>query len=187
MRVSVSNVVVLLVAIAIGYTGRGSVYTVQTQTVYDTLAAQDARNRVIRERLRSDGWRARFESIEQRAPDTVFHVDTLVPPPDTIIEFVQVRGGTLTTGFLTVRDSLYAPTLHVGTDISDCDEGFDVSASGVVCDRATFGHLYVGPWLNNTDPIIAAWWTPSYRSPWEAWIGYGTRWHFGARYGLRLF
>ena len=141
--------------------------------------------RLASERRTSDGLRARLAAIGQRQPDTVFVTDTLIPAPDTVMSFISVRGSRLTTQWL-IGDSLRAPSLTV-TTVGDCDDGFEVSAAGVLCDRARLGHLWIGPLYQHTDPMLAAWWKPSYRSAWELGVGYGTQLHVFIRYGLRLF
>ena len=137
-------------------------------------------------RLENDGLRARLRGIESRPPRVIVRTDTVVAPPDTVYRFVNVDSrGSLSVEVLHRADSVYVPELHTGSDISDCDDGWQIRDGEVLCDKARLGHLYVGPWLS-THPALAVWWTPSYRSPWEASISYSGKWEIGVRRGLRL-
>lgn len=192
MKPSVSNVVVALILLFAGYaTGQSRYGPTQIVTVRDTLASQLYAREVQRHRIAVEGWRARLEAVESRPPERIVITDTVIPAPDTVFSFVSVRDGRVTSEAL-IRigaDSLdlRMPELNVGSDISDCDEGFEVSANGVVCDRAALGHLWVGPVLS-MEPMLSAWWRPSYRSPWEVSVGFtGTEWQFGLRRGWKLF
>lgn len=186
-----SNVVVALILVAVGAALGKAATPADVVTVTDTLAGQAYARRLARERLRTDGLRARLEGVQRLTPARVIVTDTVVPPPDTVLRFVSIKDGQLSAEFLSTVsvsiDSGVASELHTGFDISECDDGFEVSASGVFCDPAQLGHLWIGPSVTNTDPMLSAWWRPSYRSPWEAWAGYGTRLHLGLRYGVRLF
>lgn len=175
----ISAVVVALILLFVGYSLGHQ--TTQVVTVTDTVTLADLERRLESEKREV----SRLRGINRSQPDTVFITDTVIPPPDTIITFVSVRDGRLTTSWL-IGDSLYAPSMTVNR-IGGCDDGFEVSAAGVLCDRAVLGHLYVGPLLDHTDPMLAVFWKPSYRSPWEVGAGYGTRLHLYVRYGLRLF
>ncbi len=140
-------------------------------------------------RMRTDGLRARLEGVQVLKPDTVYVTDTLVTPPDTVYSFVSVRDGVVRTVALLPSpiDSLRTPVATVSR-FGDCDDGLEVSESGVVCDPARLGHLWAGPVLSRS-PALSVWWRPSYRSPWEAsleWIG-GDRWDLRVRRGLRIF
>ena len=102
-----------------------------------------------------------------RPPSTIFVTDTLTTIPDTVLVFVNVSDGVVTAEFLvatdelptngtTPTDDLLRPELHVGSDISDCDEGFEVSANGVQCDRARLGHLYAYAEASSTPSLGGA-------------------------------
>jgi hypothetical protein len=152
-------------------------------------AAYEARLESLR--IDRDGWRARLEGVRTVSPDTVVRTDTLVMPPDTVIRFVSVdsRGRLGVELLTTVSDStqLRAPELHTGFDISRCDEGWTVEAGVVTCNPARLGHLWLGVEASR-HPSLLAWWTPSYRSPWQVSVSYdGSRFDFGIRRGLRLF
>lgn len=143
-------------------------------------------------RMDNDGLRARLEGVEDREPEVIVRTVERVLPPDTVYRFVNVDSrGRLGIELLTrpdVPDSLgnelRAPALYTGIDISDCDDGWQVRDGEVLCDSSQLGHLYVGPWLSRR-PSVAVWWTPSYRSPWEASVGFSGSWDFGLRRGVR--
>lgn len=197
LRASVSNIAVVLVTLGFGVAvGQGQGGSVQTLTVIDTLSAsrylaERQAHRLTRTQL--GGVRARLNGISERPPATIYVTDTLTTIPDTVLVFVSVRQGTLTTEMLVATDStesgerLVAPEIHVGSDISDCDEGFEVSANGVQCDRARLGHLYAYAEASST-PSLGIYWEPSYRSPWTLSAGHtGSEWVFTLRRGWRLF
>lgn len=162
------------------------------------VAAYEARLEALT--IDRDGWRARFEGVVSVMPDTVYRVDTLVLPPDTVLRFVSVDSrGRLSVELLTTpsnfaQDSASAPDLpggmqpelRTGYDVSECDEGFSLEGGTVACDRSRLGHLYVGVEASR-HPSLTAWWVPSYRSPWSAGISFdGERWDGYVRRGLRL-
>lgn len=166
--------------------GEGATETV-TVTRVDSVVPAEYERRVEALTLERDGIRARLEAIEARPPRIITRTDTLTIPPDTVIRFVAVDSrGSLSLDLLTARDSLYAPELHEGIDISDCDEGYTIEAGEVTCDRAALGHLYVGP-IASRRPSLALWWQPSFRSPWEAGVSYSGAWDVWVRRGVRLF
>ena len=186
-RPAVSNIVAALLLLAVGHAfGQRSV-PVQVISVRDTLAAAAYNDRVAELRIERDGFRARLEGVEARPPTVVYVTDTLVSRPDTVIRFVQVDPrGHLNVELLTKRDSLYAPELHATVDVADCDDGFEVSADGVVCDRARLGHLSLAVTASQ-HPTLGLHWKPSYRSMWEASLGHtGNEWVFAVRRGWRL-
>jgi hypothetical protein len=198
-RASVSNIVIALLLLSVGVAwGQSGNGPMQVITVTDTLAGQEYALRLQRERLRTTGLRARLEGIESRPPTTIFVTDTLTTIPDTVLVFVNVRDGVVTAEFLvatdelptngtTPTDELLRPELHTGSDISDCDEGFEVSANGVQCDRARLGHLYAYAEASRT-PSLGVYWEPSFRSPWTLSAGHtGSEWVFTLRRGWRLF
>lgn len=157
-------------------------------TEVDTVTVERYGALVEELRLERDGLRARLEGIEARPPRVITRVDTLVPAPDTVVRFLSVDPrGRLSVEFLTARDSLYAPELQRGIDVSDCDEGYTVQDGTVLCDRARFGHLYLGPRVS-LDPALFARWVPSYRSPWEfGVVRYRDRWGFYGQRSVQIF
>lgn len=193
MRPSISNVLVGLFLIWGAYAlGANTSGGIVVQTVYDTLALGAYQTRVGELTLERDGLKARLEGVREVQPDTVFVVDTLVTPPDTVLRFVNVdRRGRLAVETY-ARDpgsegSFYRPSLATGLDVSRCDEGWQIKDGEVLCDPAKLGHLWLG--LNvGSDIYAGAWWRPSYRSAWEVFAGRTEdRWVFGARRGWQVF
>lgn len=182
LSVVVLALVVFFVARATAAPGEPTIVT-----RVDTVTPPEYTETVERLHLENDGLRARIEGLRNVEPTVIVRTDTLVSPPDTVIRFVAVDSrGSLSVDFLTSRDTLYAPELHRGIDVSACDEGWTIQSGEVICDRAQLGHLYVGPWLSR-DPSLALWWEPSFRSPWEAFVRFGGTWDFGVRRGVRIF
>lgn len=178
-RVSLSNVVIGVVLLVMGYSCREPGETVVLNSVrVDTVAPAAMTALLENAVLENAGLRAKLRGYESRPPRQIVRTDTLISPPDTVLQLVRVDGRSLITAPLIKADSLYAPELH-RFDVGDCDDGWSWSAGVVVCDRARFGHLsaYVeaGAELDpfgTTHPTAAVrlglQWTPSYRSPWRA-------------------
>lgn len=192
MKFSVSNVIVAVMLLALGWAFGSKDREPQVVTVRDTVAYRIYAHRLDQARIETEGLRARLEDVEARPPRVVTHTDTLVMPPDTVIRFVGVdsRGSLSIDMLISVPDSNKverAPEYHAGIDISDCDDGYAIQDGTVVCDRARLGHLYLG--INvGSETWGGAWWEPSYRSPWNAYAGHtGTEWVFGLRRGWRVF
>ena len=173
MKVSWSNVFVLVAAVGLtaSLVQRDVERIVVTHT--DTIEVAPA------------AWVAERDSLLleaakglQRAPRVIVRTDTLVQAPDTIVEiFLVDETGSATISTLVQADSLYAPEIHKGVFVGDCDDGFGWQAGTVVCDKARFGHLYGGVELGaviqslsslSFAPNIGIYWEPSYRSPWRA-------------------
>jgi hypothetical protein len=151
--------------------------------------------------IENRGIRARLEARELRAPSVIYTTDTVVPPPDTVIVSFRVdAGGVATLAPLIRRDSLYAPEIWSGINLSDCDEGFSIVNGNVVCDRARLGHVEAflrltgGAGLSgDSGDVFGAsgglQWTPSYRSGWAVQLGIDVtgRVYFGLQRGIRIF
>lgn len=210
-RPSLSNVVIGVALVALGATCAPSDTRVVTVTEpkiirlppKDFLRSRDSIP------LETDGLRARLAGREEVVPRVIFRTDTLVSPPDTVIQVLRVDGdGSLTTGVLIVRDStdMRAPEIHTGMELGACDDGWSWNAGQVVCDRARFGHIYGAVQLSlATDGAIQGWppnltqarflpalltyWEPSFRSPWRASLSLDSqgRAALGVTRGFRLF
>lgn len=197
MTVRALTVAVLVaLAVFVGKAWGGAGRTVEVVTRVDTVAPADYQDQLRAFYLERDGLRARLEGIESRAPEMIVITDTVITPPDTVLSFINVDSrGDLTLEVLTVTESgglvpdstpfRYRPALYTGIDISDCDEGWQIRAGAVTCDRARLGHLWVGPELARS-PGVAAWWRPSYRSQWEAGVSWSGSWDFSLRRGVRV-
>ena len=189
--VSASNVIVGVILLALGWAFGSKDTPPQIVTVRDTVALKVYAQRLERARIETEGLRARLEDVQSRPPRTITHTDTLVLPPDTVFRFVTVDSrGSLSVDMLIQSGTnkvARAPELHAGMDVSDCDDGWAIQSGTVVCDRARLGHLYLG--LNTGTEIWAgAWWEPSYRSPWNVYVGHtGSEWVAGLRRGWRIF
>jgi len=129
------------------------------------------------------GLRARIRGLEERGPTTVYVSDSVLVT-DTVFVVVNERGQ-LTYQFATALDRPATVELRTGIDVANCDDGWQIRDRQVVCNRARFGHLWVGPELSRS-PGFAAWWRPSYRSPWEVSVRWDGAWDFGVRRGVRL-
>lgn len=189
---SASNVVAVLAALGVGVTFGPDDSPPPVPPQVDSVAPQRLVEEVRGLRLENDGLRARLESREARQPRTIVRTDTVYQrlPPDTVYEALRVEGGRLSTGLLFRRDSVWVPELHRNIDVSDCDEGWSMAAGEVVCDRARFGHLFLGGELA-LRPWVGVWWEPSYRSAWSVHVGYTGRqdqpWTLGVRGGWQVF
>ena len=170
--------------------GRSAVPRVVVTEV-DTVPPAEMVRQLEDLRLEREGWRAALEAIEARGPETITRTDTLILPPDTVYRFVRVDGaGRLSVAVLGRVGPLYAPEIHRGIDVADCDDGYALQDGAVVCDRARFGHLTVGPGVEIAGellPYVGAWWEPSYRSGWSVFVGYGKGWRLEVRKGVRIF
>lgn len=156
--------------------GRAGVDTVR-------VVPQEYRARLAELVVERDGLRARLRGLEQRTPATVYLTDSVLVT-DTVLVVVNERGR-LTYQLATGFDHPAPAELRTGIDVSGCDDGFQIRDQEVICDRPRLGHLYVGPVLSRS-PALAAWWQPSYRSPWLAEISYDGAWNVGVRRGVRL-
>lgn len=139
----------------------------------------------------ASGIRARLEGVRTVQPEVIVRTDTLIQAPDTVLRFFTIdsRGRLHLEVLHQHADSidLYTPEIQSTEPLGDCDDGLSFQDGEIRCDPARLGHLYVGPHLSR-DPALSAWWTPSYRSPWEASVSYdGDRFDFGLRRGVRIF
>lgn len=139
-------------------------------------------------RITNGGLMDRIRAHEARGPEIIVRTDTVVTPPDTVFRILNIdAAGRMAYGVLVRRDSLWAPEIHAGIDVSDCDHGLSVEGGLVVCDRARLGHAELRFTLG-TETAIGLGWTPSFRSTWDVFVGYDGR-GFVAQVskGLRLF
>ena len=168
---------VLLVAALAFFAGRDSVPPPEIVTRVDTVRPIEYRRTLESLQIENAGLKARLEGVERRVPERIIVVRDTVLVPDTVIRFVSVDSrGRLAVELLTGNGELRVPELHIGTDISNCDEGWQIQDGETVCDRARLGHLYVVPRLAR-EPMLGLAWTPGYRSAWQAGVGYsGRRW-----------
>ncbi len=152
----------------------------------DTVEAEHWRQRSIEPARQVDPAAGRFEQlkrtlegIQARGPTTLTVYDTIIDVrTDTVILALSVdESGTLTLD-TAVPDShgLHRPQTGRGAQLGDCDEGWAIRGTQVICDRARLGHLRLlaraGLRSDITTPAplptlaIGARWTPSYRSRW---------------------
>lgn len=130
------------------------------------------------------GLRERIRGLEERRPTTIVRTDSVLVT-DTVFVTIDQRGR-LTYQLATSLDKPAPVELHTGIDVSDCDDGLQVRDRQVVCDDAQLGHMYLGVQASR-HPSLTAWWTPSFRSPWQVGVAYdGERWDGYVRRGLRL-
>lgn len=165
--------VVAVVLVFVGKAWGSSQVDTVVRTQVDTVESGEYRAIAESYRIESEGLRARLEAVENRPPERIIRTDTVIQPPDTVLRFVTVNSrGRLAFELLLRRDSLYAPEIHAGVDVSDCDEGYAVQDGQVVCDQARGGHLYavVGAGVRYANSGIE--WEPSYRSLWTFRAGY---------------
>lgn len=176
-RVAWTNVAVGVVLLVVGYSFREPGETVVLTRV-DTIPYAAYRDSLKAERLSAAGWRAKLAGRMAITPTAITRTDTLVIPPDTVLQLVRVEGPTLTIAPLIRVDSLWAPELH-HYQIGNCDDGWSWAAGELVCDRARFGHLSLYATLGATGAPFGATlnaalstgagveWSPSYRSGWR--------------------
>lgn len=176
MQRSARHFALVLVAAVAFFAGRDTVPPPDVVTRVDTVRPVEYRRTLESLQIENDGLRARLEGVERREPERIMITDTVVLVPDTVYRFVSVDSrGRLAVELLMGEGELRVPELHTGTDISDCDEGWQIQGGETVCDRARMGHLFVTPRLARS-PMIAVEWIPSHRSPWQAGIGFDGRW-----------
>lgn len=184
-------VLLVFVGKAWGERGGGTEFVTRVDSVPDAAYRQMVANLY----LSNEGWRAQLEGIEALPPEVIVRTDTVVAPPDTVYRFVTVDGaGRLAVELLTRRDSaVYAPELHAGFIITDCDEGWQIRGSTVLCNRARLGHAYLTADAGRYDALAGLDWQPSFRSPWLVSFGRafpydrsGDRWEFRVKRRVRL-
>lgn len=166
---------------------------------------QDISARNFRHAGMLDQAQNQIEALENRDPDVIVRTDTLyLPEPDTAATDLRLTDdGTLSLAYLIqVSDSAdrWTPEVARFTDIWECEEGFAVSATGLLleCDKAQLGHLrlFGGPfgeldsfhgWAPEALGAEAGvQWLSSYRgSPWAAEASLTTQGR--ARIGVRKY
>jgi len=154
-----------------------------TVSTYDVLQLSE---RLKQERARVTGLRARLEGLESRAPDTVYIVDTIVTPVDTVFETVTVRDGALVSSWVARLEEGWSPRVSV-YNVRGCDEGYSLTGGTVVCDRARAGHLYATAELESGRAALGLAWTRSNDSPWYFTFRYDGGWRVGVLYRKKLF
>lgn len=176
-RVSLTNIAVAIGFLLVGIYASPAREPV-TVTRTDTIPPAAMVNEVQNLRLANHGLRAKLAGQEAVVPSTITVTDTLVTPPDTVLQLVRVEDQTLTLAPLIKGDSLWAPEIH-RFDIAGCDDGFSWNAGELVCDRARLGHLALyaeaGVAGHPFSPIpnlayqaaVGVQWTPSFRSGWR--------------------
>lgn len=159
--------------------------------VSDTIAARkyrqerdDARRQLEAARGERDGLRGvvddlqrAIRGLEERRPERITVYDTLIVA-DTVFLQAQINGAGRLVLIRAIPDSagLHRPERLTGIDVRDCDDGIVMLASGVVCNRARFGHLSL--LVRGVGHAAPAWpiddlrlraeagirWTPAFRS-----------------------
>lgn len=127
--------------------------------------------------------RRQLAGIETRRPTRVMVYDTVLSlVTDTVILAVSVDGSGRLTQELALPDSGgHRPATAAPIRVGDCDDGYQLMAGRVQCNRARLGHLvaWVGAGVESRatsglpppiQPHGAAGlrWSPAYRSPWSA-------------------
>ncbi len=172
--------VAILIAVAALVRDFTNVVT-KTVTQIIEVTPQELLDERLHLRQTATGLRARIRGLETRVPVVVLRTDTIISPPDTVFETVVLSAaGTLTISTLNLREQ----TAEVQQDIpvGDCDDGFVIQASGVICNKALLGHLYLFGSASSQYGIAGAYWEPSYRSTFRISAGYTT----DARIELRV-
>lgn len=184
---------------------------VRTELVVDTASAalwRARHDRLAREHADSVGLlekaRRAAAGIERRTPARVVVYDTVVDlRRDTVILYAQQDArGRLTIGAGVPDSAGHRPVEARGISIGDCDDGWSIRGTSVVCNRARLGHLSVivrgGVEVQALDypalrpePALATGlrWQPSYRSTWavEATAEPSGRVKLQVERGFRLF
>lgn len=174
---SFSNVVVGVLLLCAGYSFREPGETVVVTRV-DTIPFAAYRDSTRNLRLTASSLRDRLAARGVVQPRAILRTDTLVLPPDTVLQVLQLSAsGVLSLAPLIRSDSLWAPEVH-SFDVGSCDDGFSWAAGELVCDRARFGHLSMTatagaayPFWGGTHPewesSVGLEWVPAYRSGWR--------------------
>ena len=124
----------------------------------------------------------RIHGLEARRPDTIYSVDTLIAPPDSlpIIREITPGGRAQFELLMLQRDTIAYPPHLYDVNVASCDRGIVAGPTGLVCRGAPLGHLSVfarlgvGSQLRETPhPIGAAGVsrTPAFRSGWRVDVG----------------
>jgi hypothetical protein len=174
-RISWSTVVGVLAALFLGRcTADLPPPPVITQTFVDTVAPAEMMRLIEDGALENFGLKAKLAGHVRVEPVYILHTDTVVTPPDTVLQMVRLyANGGLTLAPLIRTDSLYKPELH-HLDVSKCDDGWSWASGELICDRARFGHLSAyaeagaeanpfGPPLPTAAVHAGLAWAPCYR------------------------
>lgn len=185
-RASFTNIVAVIAALLLGRCSADlPPPPVITQTFVDTVAPAALLAAIEDGALENAGLRAKLAGHVRVEPVYILRSDTVVTPPDTVLQLVAVNGATLTLAPLIVRDSadplLRVPELH-RFDVGACDDGWSWKSGELICDRARFGHLYAtgagslyspGGKISLAPEVVAGLrWKPSFRSPYYAAMSY---------------
>ena len=103
MKFSLSNIIVGVALLALGYSFREPAETVVITRV-DTVPYASFRDSVSAIRLEAAGLRAKLAGRGVVQPRTILRTDTLVLPPDTVLSLLNVQGRMLTIAPL-IKDS----------------------------------------------------------------------------------
>ena len=183
-RPSTSNIVVALAALFVGRAlAQGSPPV--TVTEIREVTPQSIQDTIEDMRLKNDGLLARIRGIESRPPRVILRTDTIVTPPDTVYSFVDVRDGQLTFDLFTNNTH----ELQQGINVADCDDGFQISAGEVSCNRARLGHLWLAGELAYPYSSVGLEWRRSFRSSMDIYVGISTKGSLvlRVRSGVRVF
>lgn len=130
-------VAVVLIAFGVGYSVRKE--RVVTETV--ALTPQSFVERLESVQIENGRLRSIIEGLEARGPGKVYVVDTLFAPPDTVFLNFAVNDGELTVPRLVLETTeFYRPSI-LTYDVKNCDEGWSISGSQLICDKARLGHF----------------------------------------------
>ena len=187
MKTKVIAGIAILIAVAAIYRDFTNVRTI-TNTVTEFVTPQDLLDERNDLRQSASGLRARIRGLENRVPVVVHRTDTILVPPDTVFETVVLSAaGTLTLSTLNLRNQ--TAEVQQGIPVADCDDGFVIQASGVICNKARLGHLYLFGSASSTLGSAGAYWTPAYRSTLRISAGYTTDQRIELRVtkGLKIF
>lgn len=163
----------VVLAVAIGVIafmfGRDTAPKPTVLTRIDTVIPQAFQDALRDARLQVGDLRSRLEGVRPLTPVTVLRTDTVVTPPDTVVQFFRISEGRITVAPLMRRDSVWVPEL-ITYQIGNCDESLSFQDGQLICDPARLGHLWLGLGVDagtsGVYPTLAALWKPSYRSPW---------------------
>lgn len=196
LALRVIAVLTLLGGIAIGKTmGRDVV----TNTVVDTIPPPQMQQRLenLRNQAEIDSstisrLKNTVRGLEERQPTRIIRTtDTVrVPVPDTVVGTIMVDENMRLhlSEFIRVESDTVPGRKPEITefDISRCDDGIAFSSGSLVCNKPTFGHLYLSGMVHSkigykflVDEAalvgeVGFTWEPYYRSYWQIDVTYGT-------------
>lgn len=176
MRPSLTNVLVGVALVCAGYYANrepGETVVIN-HTRIDTVAPAGMMKLLEDGALENTRLNRLLRGYQSRPPIQIIRTDTLVTPPDTVLQLVSVRGADLTVAPLIRADSGWAPEIH-RFDVGGCDDGWSWKAGDLVCDRARLGHLSAAVAVGASYPFggrasAGLEWTPAFRSGWRASI-----------------